>query len=300
VYVINGGTLAVTDYTGAGTTGTLKIYATYIYVDATSTVSAAGRGMPGYSQPSTVVPGDRVPSTPTSLAVTQAPSDEQLLAAWALPRLEPHLDDSPRHPFVRLVDTLTFPPHRLAYALISVLMVGAFSVIPFISTSFVANVGVTESQLPLVFVAGGLLTLATTPLAGRLVDRLGGLAVLRGVVPLSALGMLIVTHLPAVGIGGAATAAAFLMATNSARMVTAMSLITASVEPRRRGGFMSVNSSVQHLASGLGTTIGGLIVEGGAGEPLRHFGTVGILAAALTLTSLWIAPRVRPANQHGA
>jgi hypothetical protein len=62
---------------------------------------------------------------------------------------------------------------------------------------------------------------------------------------------------------------------------------------------MSVNSSVQHLASGLGTTIGGMIVEGGAGEPLRHFGTVGILAAALTLMSLWIAPRIRPVNQHG-
>jgi len=193
---------------------------------------------------------------------------------------------------------LNCPPHRLAYAMISLLMVGAFSVIPFISTSFVANVGVTQSQLPLVFVAGGLLTLATTPLAGRLVDRFGGLAVFRGVVPLSALGMLILTHLPAVGIGGAATAAAFLMATNSARMVTAMTLITASVEPRRRGGFMSVNSAVQHLASGLGTTIGGMIVEGGAGEPLRHFGTVGILAAALTLTSLWIAPRIRPIGKH--
>jgi MFS transporter, DHA1 family, inner membrane transport protein len=222
------------------------------------------------------------------------------LAAWLLPRLEPHPDDLARHPLIRLVDTLNCPPHRLAYALISLLMVGAFSVIPFISTFFVANVGVTESQLPVVFVVGGLLTLATTPLAGRLVDRFGGLAVFRVVVPLSALGMLILTHLPAVGIGGAAPAAAFLMATNSARMVTAMSLITASVEPRRRGGFMSVNSSVQHLASGLGTTIGGLIVEGGAGEPLHHFGTVGILAAALTLTSLWIAPRIRPANQHGA
>jgi hypothetical protein len=34
--------------------------------------------------------------------------------------------------------------------------------------------------------------------------------------------MLILTHLPAVGIGGAATAAVFLMATKSARMVTAM------------------------------------------------------------------------------
>lgn len=32
------------------------------------------------------------------------------LAAWSLPRLEPHPDDSARHPLVRLVDTLNCPP----------------------------------------------------------------------------------------------------------------------------------------------------------------------------------------------
>jgi predicted MFS family arabinose efflux permease len=91
------------------------------------------------------------------------------------------------------------------------------------------------------------------------------------------------------------------MATNAGRMVTAMSLITASIEPRRRGGFMSANASVQHIASGLGTMCGGLIVQGGAGEPLRHFGTVGILAATTTLASLWLAGRVarREVNDVG-
>ena len=135
---------------------------------------------------------------------------------------------------------------------------------------------------------------ATTPLTGRLVDRFGGLSVFRGIVPLSATMMLILTHLPAIGIAGAAPAAALLMASNSGRMVTAMSLITASIEPRRRGSFMSVNSSVQHVASGLGTMLAGLIVEGGAGEPLRHFGTVGSLAAVATIASLWVAARIRP------
>lgn len=216
------------------------------------------------------------------------------LAAWSLPPLAAHADAAQGHPLARLLETLTVPAHRRAFALIALLMVGAFAVIPFISTSFVANVGVTEAQLPLVFIAGGLLTLLTTPLTGRLVDRFGGLSVFRGIVPLSATMMLILTHLPAIGIAGAAPAAALLMASNSGRMVTAMSLITASIEPRRRGSFMSVNSSVQHVASGLGAMGGGLIVQGGAGEPLRHFGTVGILAAGVTLASLWLVGRIRP------
>lgn len=170
-------------------------------------------------------------------------------------------------------------------------MVGAFSVIPFISTAFVSNVGVTERQLPAVFIAGGLLTLVTAPLAGRLVDRHGALAVFRCIVPVTAVMMVVVTNLPAVGIAVAAPVAVVLMAANASRMVTAMSLIMSSIEPRYRGGFISANSAVQHIASGLGTMLGGLVVAGGTGEPLRNFGTVGIA----TMTDRLLAGVLQPA-----
>jgi MFS transporter, DHA1 family, inner membrane transport protein len=216
------------------------------------------------------------------------------LAAWSLPPVATHMDGPRRHPLSHLLETLTLPAHRRGFALIALLMVGAFGVIPFISTAFVANMGVQERQLPVVFVAGGLLTLASTPLVGRLVDRFGGLAVVRGIIPLSAAMMLVLTHLPRVGIAVAAPVAAMLMATNAGRMVAAMSLITSSIEPRRRGSFMAANSAVQHIASGVGATLSGMIVEGGAGEPLRHFGTVGTIAAGATIASLWLAARIRP------
>lgn len=216
------------------------------------------------------------------------------LAAWSLPPLAAVGDGTRRHPLGDLLDTLTAPAHRRAFALIALLMVGAFAVIPFISTAFVSNGGVTEAQLPAVFIAGGLLTLVSTPLAGRLVDRFGAWPVFRGVVPLSAAMMLVLTHLPPVGIGVAAPVTAVLMATNASRMVAAMSLITSSIEPRRRGSFMSANSAVQHVATGVGATLGGMIVEGGAGEPLRFFGAVGMLAATFTVASLWLAARIHP------
>ncbi|NBW87888.1 MAG: MFS transporter, partial [Planctomycetia bacterium] len=137
-------------------------------------------------------------------------------------------------------------------------------------------------------------SIVSTPFVGRLIDAFGALPVFRCVVSLAAVMTLVVTHLPAVGLAVAAPAAALMMASNAGRLVAVVALVTASIEPRQRGGFMSVNSSVQHLASGLGTLCGGLILEGGAGEPLRHFGTVGILAVVVTLTSLWFAGRVRP------
>jgi DHA1 family inner membrane transport protein len=220
------------------------------------------------------------------------------IAAWTMPPLASHLGGTPRHPLRQLLEMLTIPSHRRALALIALLMFGAFSVIPYISTFYVANVGVTEPQLPAIFIAGGLLTLVATPIVGRLVDRYGPLPVYRRVVPLSALMILVLTHLPAVGIVGAASVTAVLMATNAGRMVTAMSLITSSIDPARRGSFMSTNASVQHVASGIGTLCGGMIVRGGAGEPLRHFGWVGILAAAATVGSLWIAGRLQAFRAH--
>ena len=80
-------------------------------------------------------------------------------------------DESDARVVERLRDTLTRPDHLRAFALVSVLMIGAFAVIPFISASYVANVGVSEAELPLVFVAGGLLTLVGSPVIGRLADR---------------------------------------------------------------------------------------------------------------------------------
>lgn len=194
----------------------------------------------------------------------------------------------------RLLGTFTVPAHRRGLGLTALLMAGAFAVIPFLGTALVANAGVGVSQLPAVFIAGGLLTLAVAPLTGRLVDRLGAGRVFPFAAGCAALLLLAVTHLPAVGFAFATPVAAALMAANAARMVSALSLITASVEPARRAGFLAANAAVQHLASGAGSLLAGLVLQGGAGEPLRSFGTVGILAAGATAAGLALAARIRP------
>jgi MFS transporter, DHA1 family, inner membrane transport protein len=75
-----------------------------------------------------------------------------------------------------------------------------------------------------------------------------------------------------------------------------MALMTGSVEPHRRGGFLSANSSVQHIASGLAAYGSGLIIRQSPEGKLEHFGVVGWIAAAATLASLWLAGRIRAAQ----
>jgi DHA1 family inner membrane transport protein len=178
--------------------------------------------------------------------------------------------------------------------LIIVLMIAGFSVFPYISAYFVANLGMTEEQLPLIFIVGGALTLVSSPVIGWLADRFGKLKIYRILTPFSALCFLTITHLPPVGVAVIVSIYGALMVCNVGRMISAMALMTSSVEPHQRGGFLSANSSVQHIASGLAASGGGLIISQSPAGELEHFGVVGWIAATATLASLWLVGRIRP------
>jgi DHA1 family inner membrane transport protein len=220
-----------------------------------------------------------------------------LLTPLALPALAAHVGKLPTHPLRSLVETFSHVNHLQAFALIVTLMVGSFTVFPYLSPYLVANVGMTEQQLPLVYIAGGALTLFAAPVVGRLADRYGKLTIFRLIAPGSALMLLVITHL-----GSAPTAVAVaifgaLMVCNVGRMIPAMAMVTSSVEPRRRGAFLSANSSVQHIAAGFGSYLGGIIVTQSADGQIGLFGVVGWIAAISTLMSLWLAGRIRIADQ---
>jgi DHA1 family inner membrane transport protein len=220
-----------------------------------------------------------------------------LIAIWVLPPLRAHLEEAAHaHPLRKLIATFSDANHLRAFALTVAVMMGSFSVIPYISLTLVANVGVDEKLgLPWVFVTGGLLTLIGAPVIGRLADHYGKLPVYRVVAVVSIGLMLVITNLPRLPLAVVVVVVGTFMLSNAGRMVAALTMITGSVERRLRGGFMSANSAVQHLASGLGAAIGGqLLVKADDGTQL-YFYRVGLFAAIATAISLWLAGRVRPA-----
>jgi predicted MFS family arabinose efflux permease len=222
-----------------------------------------------------------------------------LLGLRALPPLRDHLHEaSHSHPLRQIAETFSRANHLRSFALTIAVMLGSFSVIPYVSVSLVSNVGVDEKTgLPWVFVTGGLLTLVGAPLIGRLADHFGKLPVYRVVATISMGLLLVVTNLPPVPLAIAVGVVATFMLSNAGRMVAALTMITGSVERRRRGGFMSANSAVQHLASGVGASVGGQMLVKSTDGVLHNFNSVGFLAVAATLLSLWLAGRVRPAEE---
>ena len=221
------------------------------------------------------------------------------IALQSLPPLREHLIGEPHaHPLRKLASTFSHGGHLRAFSLTIALMLGSFSLIPYISVYLVSNAGVSEAQLPLVYVTGGALTLVGAPLIGRLADRFGKLQVYRIVAVISAVLMLAVANLGVAPLALSVGLVGALMVSNAGRMVAALAMITGSVERSRRGGFMSANSAVQHLASGLGAYLGGLILVKRADGFLLHFDLVGLVAVAFTALSIWLAGRVRPSRDR--
>ena len=215
---------------------------------------------------------------------------------WLLPRMRKHLRAArERHPLAQAVEVFREANLRRTFLFSAMLFFSGFAVIPFISPYMVANVGVAESQLPLLYLVGGTLTLIVVRLVGRLTDLHGKQRMFALVACGSALAILNLTLLPRVPIYVAIASSAFLMCMMSGRFVPAMVLISASVTPRLRGSFMSFNSSIQQFASGTASFGASLLIGRNAAGELTHYGTVGILAVTATLASIYLARRIRAA-----
>ena len=81
--------------------------------------------------------------------------------------------------------------------------------------------------------------------------------------------------------------------TVNGRMIPMQAIVSSVTMPNKRGGFMSINSSVQQLASGIAATIGGAIVAEGPGGRIEHYSWVGYFSIVLILSCILLAGRVK-------
>ena len=68
-----------------------------------------------------------------------------------------------------------------------------------------------------------------------------------------------------------------------------MALMTATIEPRYRGGFMSINSSVQQFACGVAAYLSGQVLTQTPGGQLAHFPLLGLFSIVCALVCIFLA-----------
>ena len=222
-----------------------------------------------------------------------------ILAAVArcVPPLRGHLEHAlEQHPAARMLAVLAEPNHQMAFIFMSVLTCAGFVIFPTLATYMVYNVGLSEQQLPFIYLTGGLCTLFSMNWIGRWADRAGKLRVFTIMSLTASVPILALTNLPRVPLVLALCVSTLLMICMSGRFVPAMAMMTSTVESRYRGGFMSVNSSVQQFSCGLAAWISGGIIGQGPNQEITHYPIAGLVSLGCVLACIWLARFLRPAS----
>ncbi len=220
------------------------------------------------------------------------------VAVWAIiafPTMVGHIHAIRVTPWQTFAAVFRVPTHWRAFALSVSLVLAGFTVIPFISPYLVGNLGFSNDQLQYVYLAGGIASVVTSPVIGRLADHFGARWIFAGVALLSVVPLLGITNLPPVGMTLTLVVTTGFIVLISGRFVPAMALIANGVEPRLRGSFMGFHSAIQSLAMGMAAQIAGRLVTKAPDGSIVNYPRVGWLAAGFTLLAIAIAMTIRSA-----
>ena len=207
--------------------------------------------------------------------------------AWrTLPALGQHLQgQSDRPMWHNLWSVVREPTHWRAFGLSALMMFAGFTVIPYITLYNTLNVGLTEAQIPWIYLCGGAATLVSARWVGRLSDRVGKQRMFFHVALWVSVPLMATTLLPRVPLWGVLLVSTSFFLLMNARMIPGMALITSAVRPEKRGTFMAVNGAVQSASMGAAAFVGGLIIGRDAAGQLTHYWVAGVVGVAASVAA---------------
>ena len=208
-----------------------------------------------------------------------------VVAAGAVTLLPPqtaHLTAGRRAAPTPFREVLRRPVVLLSLSATAVGMTAHFALIPNLSAYLQFNRGYPRDELGLLYMIGGALSFGTMRLAGRLTDRYGSPAVATGGV-IGFIGVLITgfAH-PILSIPVMVIFVSFMIS-NGFRFVPMQALSSRVPEPPERARFMSVQSSVQHMASSTGAMIGARLLTEQPGGALVGIDVLAWFAVGMSI-----------------
>jgi predicted MFS family arabinose efflux permease len=214
------------------------------------------------------------------------------IGAKTLPPIQPFANHV--NPWAQVKEICSHRVHVRGFVLSVALLFAGASVVPLMAPSMHFNAGISENYLSLIYLCGGVLTFITTPIVGCLTDfhdKVGLIGIFCFVAGAAAL---LLTNLGHVPLWVALVVSSLFLSSMSARFGPTMALLLNSVEARYRGGFMSVNASIQQASAGLATMAAGFFVTD---DPVTHrligFQWVGVMSAVFMGCTYVLARRLK-------
>jgi MFS transporter, DHA1 family, inner membrane transport protein len=163
-----------------------------------------------------------------------------------------------------------------------------FSIIPFLTDFYTNNLGFDfKTTVPFIYIVGGLITVVTSPLIGKLSDKLGRLKMYSLLTVLAAFPLLLIPNLHTDSKYILLAVSATLFVFSGSRMIISSAQITGAVSMQQRGSFLIINSSMQQLATGITAAMGGAIITNDADKNLQHYPILGIIGVCFGIAA-WV------------
>ena len=191
-----------------------------------------------------------------------------------------------------LKDVWKHPTQKLALLFSGLIMMGHFLIIPFINPFLEFNKGYSKQQTPLIYLVGGIAAFFAANILGKLSDKHGKLKVFVICILLSLPLVIVITHLPSIPFSIVLVFFALWFTVATGRGVTAQAMVSNVVDPQKRGGFMSFNSSVQQLGTFFASIIAGFVVVSGEQGQIYRYEWLGYLSVLVLLICVFIGIKI--------
>lgn len=207
-----------------------------------------------------------------------------------------------KNAFSHLWHTMKLKYYRVGFLSTALLSLGGFMMMPWGSAFAINNLKVTYGQLPILFMASGLVALVVMPLVGKLSDKIDKVKIFFFAAIWTMVAIIIYTNLTVIPFWMVIALNILLMIGILSRIVPAMALVSAIPKMQDRGAFMSINSSLQQIAGGIAAAVGGLIVvQKTKTSPLEHYNTLGYVISGIIIFNIIMVYRMNKiikAQQH--
>lgn len=195
--------------------------------------------------------------------------------------------------FQHLWHTISKGNYRVGFTATALLSIGGFMMMPFGSAFAVNNLGLTNEQLPMLFMVSGVSSLVIMPIIGKLSDKIDKFKIFAVASLWMTVMCVLYTNLSVTPLWLVMIFNILMMIGIMSRMIPSSALTSAIPDMEDRGAFMSINSSLQQIAGGVAAAVAGVIVtQKSKGAPLENYNVVGYVIVAISFLSIFLMWRV--------
>lgn len=216
-----------------------------------------------------------------------------LAALFIIKPIKEHLKLQRANALKHMWNTIANRNYRIGFLATAFMSLGGYLMMPWGSAFAVNNVGIKQSDLPLMFMIVGVITFAVMPIIGILSDKLNKFYTFTFASFLMIISVFFYARLNQSSFLILIIVNGIMMMGIMARMVPSQALTASLPRIEDRGAFMSINSSLQQLAGGVAAMIGGLIViQKNETSPLERFDQLGNLVTLIIIINILLTFRV--------